>query len=81
MTASITVSIMYTHETGRISGLCVNAMNVSQISVLIPHIGETIIDAIEHVEYEVKDIIRMFNGNEYLVQVYLKRRTKNKYKT
>lgn len=76
----MTVSIIYKHETGYIDELCVGEINITQASALIPHVGETFIDRIENIEYEVKDIVRTFNGKEYLIQVCLRRREKNKYK-
>jgi hypothetical protein len=52
---------------------------LTKSNIFIPNIGETFIDRSVGIEYEVKDIVRTFDGSEYGVQVQLKRREKRKY--
>jgi len=49
-------------------------LNLSDISVLIPNIGETFIYQDEGKTYNVKNIIRSFDGicDTYTISVYLK---------
>jgi hypothetical protein len=78
---AITGCIMYTTDkNGWIDDLCVNNVELNKTAILIPHIGETFIDKSRNVEYEVKDIIRFFDGKEYCIQVRLHERERRKYK-
>lgn len=76
----MTAFIIYTNGKRDINELCVNIADLSSAHILIPHIGETFIDKIRGVEYEVKDIVRTLRYNEYGVQVMLERREKRKYR-
>ena len=46
----------------------------------IPSIGETVLDKDNNIEYEVKDVLRTIGGDEYGIQVRLRKREKNKYR-
>lgn len=79
--------VMYIDEEGNcISNLCVKADFLSKNANImtsrlffIPNIGETVLDKDANIEYEVKDVLRTIGGNEYGVQVRLRKREKNKY--
>ena len=76
----MTGCIMYTTDKNRyIDKLCVSGIDLTKIAIFIPHIGETFIDRNSNVEYEVKDIIRALDGDEYIVQIHLHERSKRKY--
>jgi hypothetical protein len=75
----ITSFIIYTDGSRYIEHLCLKNIPLAKSNIFIPNIGETFIDRIMNIEYEVKDIVRTFDGNEYGVQVQLKRREKKKY--
>lgn len=78
---NITVSLMYKREQeGYIDELCINIPNISQAAGLIPNIGETFIDRKRNKEYEVEDVIRSIDGDEYIVQVQLAERERKKYR-
>lgn len=62
-----------------IDKLCVE-VNSCNSSVFIPNIGETVLDKDNNIEYEVKDVLRTISGDEYGIQVRLRKREKNKYK-
>lgn len=80
--------IMYIDEEGNyISNLCVKANCLSANANImmsrlffIPNIGETVFDKDNNIEYEVKDVLRTIGGDEYGIQVRLRKREKNKYK-
>lgn len=77
----MTAFILYTDDSHNIRELCASNIDLIKSNILIPHIGETFIDNIRGVEYEVKDIVRTYNINdEYGIQVMLKRRGNRKYK-
>jgi hypothetical protein len=77
----MTAFILYTDGKHDIDGLCIKNVELNKINIIIPHIGETFIDKVRNVEYEVKDVVRTYNAyNEYGVQVMLERREKRKYK-
>lgn len=76
----ISVFIIYKSETETVSKLCIKNTDIAQVSILVPHIGETFIDRNKNIEYEVKDVIRSIYNNEYGIQVYLQRRDNKKYK-
>lgn len=78
--AHITASIMYKSEKGYLDELCINIPNLSDVAVFIPHIGETFIDRKRNEEYEVQDVIRSLYGNEYVIQVQLKKRERKRYR-
>lgn len=73
--------IIYTDGKHHISELCVQNIDLQKANILIPHIGETFIDKQNNstIEYEVKDIVRTFDGKEYGVQVQLRKRDVRKY--
>lgn len=75
----ITSFLIYTDGTRYLEHLCLNNIPLAKSSIFIPNIGETFIDRSVGIEYEVKDIVRTFDGSEYGVQVQLKRREKRKY--
>lgn len=75
------IFIIYTDGNYYIETLCINKIELNKVNVFIPNIGETFIDKVRNIEYEVKDVIRSINAqNEYGVQVFLKKRTERKYK-
>ena len=77
----MTAYIIYTDGNQNIDELCVYNIELTKANVFIPHIGETFIDKIRNVEYEVKDIVRIYNSHdEYGVQVMLAKRENRKYK-
>ena len=78
---TMTGFIIYTDGKNPISELCIQDVALNKVNILIPHIGETFINRQNgtSVEYEVKDIVRTFDGKEYGVQVQLKQREINKY--
>ena len=79
--STLTGFILYSVDDGNyIPELCLKDINLFKSNILIPNIGETFIDKTSNTEYEVKDIVRTFDGKEYGVQVHLKHREKNKYK-
>lgn len=75
------IYILYSEGNNYIRQLCISEIDPTQADILIPHIGETFIDKVTDIEYEVKDVIRSIDAmNEFGVQVLLKRREKRKYK-
>ena len=78
---TISCFIIYTDGKHHISELCVHNIDLQKSNILIPNIGETFIDRQNGsaVEYEVKDIVRTFDGKEYGVQVQLRKRDVRKY--
>lgn len=77
---TITSFLIYTDGSRYLEHLCLSNIPLNKSSILIPNIGETFLDKVAGIEYEVKDIVRSFDGSEYGVQVQLKRREVNKYK-
>jgi len=75
------VHIIYIEGNSPIHELCLNSIiDVSKVDIIVPHIGETFLDKIRGVEYEVKDVVRSLEAHrEYGIQVMLKRREKAKY--
>lgn len=74
------VFILYTDGINYIRSLCLSNVELNKINVFIPNIGETFIDKVRNIEYEVKDIIRSIDSHdEYGIQVLLKKRTERKY--
>lgn len=77
----MSVFIIYTDGNYYIETLCIKKVELNKVNIFIPNIGETFIDKVRNIEYEVKDVIRSINTqNEYGVQVLLKKRTERKYK-
>ena len=77
----MTACIIYTDGNNAIRELCFGNIDLVKSNFLIPHIGETFIDRIRNVEYEVKDVVRSIHLNdEYVIQVFLKKREIKKYK-
>lgn len=77
----MTAYIIYTDGTHNIRELCINNIEFNKISIFIPSIGETFVDRVRDVEYEVTDVVRMYTlDNQYGVQVMLQKREKRKYK-
>jgi hypothetical protein len=76
---SFTAFLIYTDGTRYLEHLCLNNIPLAKSNIFIPNIGETFLDKVAGIEYEVKDVVRSFDGAEYGVQVQLKRREKKKY--
>lgn len=77
----MTAFIIYADGKHFINKLCLSDVELNKINIFIPHIGETFIDKINNIEYEVKDVIRTISvDDEYGVQVVLKKRIETKYK-
>lgn len=77
---NITVTLMHKSETGYLDELCIHLLDISQAAVFVPNIGETFIDRKRNKEYEVKDVIRFIDGDEYIIQVQLVKRERRKYR-
>lgn len=76
----MTAYMIYKCGSNYIDELCCTSVDLTKLCVFIPHIGETFIDKKRGVEYEVADVIRIYEpNNEYGIQVMLKQREKRKY--
>ena len=77
----ITGCVIYKDDKGNyIESLCMRDIDFTKTTFLVPHIGETFIDKVRNIEYEVKDIVRTFDGEENCIQVRLHEREIRKYR-
>lgn len=77
---NITVALIYKKGKEHIDELCLSIPDISKAAILVPNIGETFIDRKRNEEYEVEDVIRSIDGDEYIIQVQLKKREHKKYR-